>query len=609
MKKSKYPILTLLVLLSTTVGFAQNLYLSAKTENIEVKSDSSFVREITIAFKKSPELRAYPILFDTELEKVSNIKIFRKRKTRLKELDLGRVVEEDVDLEYIASKRIKVVKIPKDEEIHLKYSVSCHELMYLSSLSFFSYNNIDTLRYKIKVPKEFDLSYKLIYKDSLQYFSLDSVKTDAISTWNIKTVPQKVTHNPLQFFGIYKNLKVPMMKALVAPVEYKDRSLAYMNNWYYKNLGSKRGLNYASKLKIDELTAGITDQNKILDVLYNYVKSNFKYVAIEIGMGAFIPSHANEVFSSKQGDCKDLSNFLSEALNYKGIKSDVALAATFDHTSDCDFPSLSSANHVICIAYIGNKEILLDPTDPIHTQETPVQSLQTRTILVVNAEGGKFLEVKPFSPQQNKISCQMSLKLDSSTMLITGSFDINYAGISDNYLQRAYTYQSGKKFDTYIKSYFEEIFRNQPITNLVTTNTNRKLSFKGDITISGKTFNDGASKYLFPDFLPKLIETESRESLLDGTYIKYPFQKEVKVSIQLDEAIEKFETKKYKYGGEGASLIVKIGFVSDQEVQLTYDFIFDHIFINRNNIDITNDILKSFKKVINEPIIFKKKKV
>lgn len=609
MKNYKTFILTLLIILSSHLGFAQDYLIRSKTESIEVKKDSSFVKEITIEFKKSNTLRVYPILFDTELEKVSNIKLYKKRKTRLKELDLGKIKEEDVELEYIASKRVKIIKIPKDEEIHLKYSVNCNELMYLSSLSFFSYDKIDTLKYEIKIPKQFDLSYKIIYKDSLNYFAIDSIKTDAKSTWNIKTVPQKIKHNPLQFFGIYKNLKVPLMKTLVAPIQYRDKPLEYMNNWYYENLAFKRGLNYASKFKIDELTSGITDENKILDILYNYVKNNFKYVAIEIGMGAFIPSHVNEVFSTKQGDCKDLSNFLSEALTYKGIKSDVALAATFDHTSNCDFPSLSSANHVICIAYINNKEILLDPTDPIHNQETPVQSLQGRTILIVNSDKGKFFEVEPFSPQQNKIMYQMSLNVDSKKMLLTGSFDIKYSGISDNYLQRAYTYKPGKKFDVYAKSYFEEIFGNQSISNLATSNMHKKLSFKGDIAISGKTFNDGINKYLFPDFLPKLIETENRESLLDGTYIKYPFQKNVCVNIKLDEQIEKFEPKEYSYNGDGISLQIKVSFISDVKVKLEYDFIFDHIFINRNNIDITNDILKSFKKIINEPIILKKKKV
>lgn len=609
MKNSKKVIFLLLVILCNAFGYTQDFHINSKSEKIEVKNDSSFIREVTIQFSKSEELRLYPILFDTELEKVFNIKIYRKKKNRLKELALGKVIEENVELEYIASKSVKIVTIPENEDIYLKYSISCNELMYLSSLRFFSYETIDSLKYQITIPNTFDLAYKIIEKDSLDYFSIDSTKTFNSSIWNIKTTPKKVVHNPLQLFGIYKNLKVPLMQTLIVPSQHSKKPLEYMNNWYYQNLRLKRGLNYASKLKIDELTAGVHDKRELIKILYNYVQNNFKYVAIEIGMGAFIPSHANEVFANKQGDCKDLSNFLSEALNYKGVKSDIALAATFDHLSDCDFPSLSAANHVICVAYIDDKEILLDPTDPIHRQGTPIQSLQGRTVLVVNSNGGKPLEVKQFSPQQNNIIYQLYLTTDSDKMLLNGSFDVKYAGISDNFLQRAFKSLSKKEFESIIQPYFEQILGNQGISNLTTSNKQENLSFKGDLTISGKTFNDGLTKYLFPDFLPKLIETENRDSLLDGTNVKYPFQKKVIAQIKLDEQIENFEPKEFVYKEKGMSLLFKISYISDLEIQLEYDFIFDYIFINKENIDNTNKILQSFKKIINEPILLKKKKV
>lgn len=607
MKNFKKTIILLLIYSYICKGYTQELDISSKTHKIEVKEDSSFTKEIIIKFKKSDVNRFYPIFYDTELEQVSNIKIYQKKKKRLKEIKAIRVIEENIDLEYITSKKIKTVLIPKDEEIHLKFNINCKELMYFSDLRFFSYNRIDSLKYQIKIPKKFTLSHKTIYKDSLSFFSIDSSNVNDKSLWNIKVVPKRVSHDPLQFFGIYKNMKVPLMRVLVKNSAHKGNSLDYMNDWYYRNLILKRGLNELAKQKIDELTAGVSEKNKILDIIYNYIKSNFKYVAIEIGMGAFIPSHANEVFSNKQGDCKDLSNFLSEALNYKGIKSNIALAATFDHISDCDFPSLSSANHVICIAYLNEKEILLDPTDPIHQQNTPVQSLQGRTILVVNSKGGEFLKVKKFTPKENSINYQMNLKVDTKKMLLKGSFDINYNGISDNYLQRVFKYETDNNFLSYINSFYKEIFGNQEITNLTKTNTFQKFNFQGDIKINGKTFNDGISKYLFLDFLPKLIENESRDNLLTGTYIEYPFQKKVSVNITLDEPIKTFEQRQYNFKGKGISLNLNIKPISDLKIQVNYSFIFDHIFINEKNVSETNKILKEFKKIINEPIILKKK--
>lgn len=589
-------------------GLTQNIHLKSKLEKIIIQEDSSFVNEITIIFEKSDEPRLYPIFYDTELEQISDIQLFVKKGRHLKQLSVKNIYEEDVKLDYITSKKIKSVEIPADMEVKLTYLVSCKELMYFSSLQFFSYNEIDTLKYQIKVPKKFELTHNTIYKDSLSFYAIDSTKTGTGSVWNIKVSPKKVEPDPLQFFGIYKNMKVPLMRILVMPSSYKNQPTNYMNDWYFKNVTPKKGLNASVKQKIDELTANVTDPLQIVNIIYSYVKSNFKYVAIEIGMGAFIPSHANEVYLNKQGDCKDLSNFLSEALKYKGVKSDIALAATFDHTSDCDFPSLSSANHVIGIAYINGETILLDPTDPIHLEGTPVQSLQDRTILIVNSKGGSFYEVKRFSPQQNEICYQLDLKIDTNNMLIKGAFDIGYNGISSNYLRRILKSEGKKEFENFGKMFYEEVFGNQLISDLAVSNESKKLHFEGNISINGKTFNDGSNKYLFIDFLPRLIETDSRETLIEGTYLGNPFHKKVRAKIKMDEPIETFKPIEHTYEGEGVSLKVTIRAISNLEIECNYDFIFDHIFIEKENISKTNEILKSFKKIINEPIVLKKQK-
>ena len=601
-------LLTFIFIFSTFRGYSQNIHIKSKIENIEVKEDSSFTKEITIKFNNSNESIIYPIFYDTELEKVFNIQLFVKKGKRLKKISLGKIYEEKVELDYIASKKIKSVKIPKDKEVILKYSIECKELMYFSSLQFFSYNKIDTLKYQLKIPEKFELVYNTTYKDSLDFYSVDSLKTDSNLIWNIKVTPKKVDYDPLQYFGIYKNMKVPLMRTLVLPNTYKNKPLKYMNDWYYNSIAPKKGLSAAVKIKIDELTANIKDKKQIIDIIYSYVQKNFKYVAIEIGMGAFIPSHVNEVFSNKQGDCKDLSNFLSEVLKYKGIESDIALASTFDHINNCDFPSLSSANHVICVAYLNEKSILLDPTDQIHIQGTPVQSLQGRTILIINSDGGQFYDAVPFSPQKNEISYQMDLKINSKEMLISGFFDIKYHGISDNYLQRNLSYGSKKDFKNFAIQHYENIFGNQSISNLEITNNSKKLNFKGNISINGKTFNDGLNKYLFIDFLPRLIETENRETLIEGIYLNNPFYKKLRVKISADEPIEPFKTKEYIYKEKGVSLILKVKAVSNIEIECEYDFMLNYIFIEKSNLEITNKILKSFKKIKNEPIVLKKEK-
>ncbi|MEM0516817.1 transglutaminase-like domain-containing protein [Aequorivita flava] len=589
-------------------GAAQDFQLKSKLENIQIQADSSFVNEISIQFKSNKQTRFYPIIYDTELEQISNIQLFEQKGRRLKSLPIKNIEEEAVKLDYINSKKIKIVTIPADKEVQLTYTVICEELMYFSNLDFFSYNQIDTLNYIIDVPNEFKFVHNTIYQDSISFFAMDSISTNAGSKWKIKVAPKKVAPDPLQMFGIYKNMNVPFMRTLVMPSSYSDRPINYMNDWYLNKISSKKGLNSSVKKKIDALTATVTEPSEIVEILYNYVKNNFKYVAIEIGMGAFIPSHANDVYLNKEGDCKDLSNFLSEALKYKGIESDIALAATFQHISDCDFPSLSSANHVICIAYINNETILLDPTDPVHLMRTPVQSLQDRTILIVNKTGGSFYKINAFSAQQNEISYNLNLNLDANENVIKGTFEIDYAGLSSNYLRRMQKYDGEEKFALNAETYYKEIFGNQTISDLSLINTADTFQLTGNIVINGKTFNDASHRYLFIDFLPRLIETESREALIEGTYLNNPYQKKVVVRIKLDEPIEAFNPIEHSKIGEGVSLHLNVRAISNTEIECHYNFIIDHLFIDRENSNTTNEILESFKNIINAPIVLETQK-
>ncbi|MGV6831395.1 MAG: transglutaminase-like domain-containing protein [bacterium] len=589
-------------------GFTQELDIQSKSEYIEILKDSSYKQTKTVIFKPSKERRVYPIFYDTELEWISNIKLYQKKGSRYKEIKKLRIVEEDVKSEYIISKKIKSIAIPSDGEIKLEYDVRCRELMYFTNLPFFSYDNVDTMTYTIKIPKEFDFEYDTIDKDSLDFFQLDSIKSTEAYNWRIKVIPKKVEPDFLQFFGIYRNMKVPLMRMLVIPNTYNRNSAKYLNDWYINNIASTKVLSENAKKKIDELTQDLEDPKAIIRTIYNYVKSNFKYVAIEIGMGAFIPSHVKEVYENKQGDCKDLSNFLTEALKYKGIETHLALAATFDHISDCDFPSLSSANHVICVAYVDDKPILMDPTDTIHIEGTPVQSLQDRTILIVNNEGGSFFKVAPNSPEENQIKYEAELNLNSEKSEIDGLFTIAYNGSSSNYFKRVLQSEGKEKLQSYSKTLFEEIFGNQTISDLKVEPVDENYYVNGNLNIQGRTFNDGQNKFLFLDFLPRLIESENRKTLIIGTYLRNPYQKTVYLKIQLDELIEDFDIIKHSFNEKGVKLDLSIDAISENELEIKYDFTINHIFIDKHNLESTNKILTDFNNIINEPIILKKQK-
>ena len=582
---------------------AQEKQILSKHEKITINNDSSFTRELIIRLEYSKDRIVFPIFYDTELEEVTEVKVYIKKGNRYKKLRKPFIKDESVDINHISSKKRKSILLPPETEARITYKVNCSELLYFSSLNFFSYDNIDTLRYQINVPESFHFAHSIVYEDSLRYLQIDSSKTENTTQWDIEVVPVKVEPSLLMFFGFYKKLKVPFMRTIVVPSAYKNKEKEYMNDWFLDEVKSKRILESTTIQKIDEITYGITDPFEIMDTLYNYVRENFKYVAIEIGMGAFIPSTVNEVFLNKQGDCKDLSNFLCTALDHKGIKSHLALAATFNHISDCDFPSLGSANHVVCVAYINNNPVVLDPTDPVHIPDTPVESLQQRTILIVNPEGGEYYKIKSLSPRQNEINYEIELKTDTEKGLLRGAFYAEYSGISANFLKRKFLDASDNDIMEYGKKFYERVFGNNYVSDVNVRKKSNSIITGGNLSLSGKVYTDNEVQYIFIDFLPELFETENRKSFLEGIYIGNTIYKKVNLRIITDEPFRTFSPVEHSFTENGVSLNLKISNPSDLNIDCTYEFLFDYISIDKENMEITNEILQKFIEVINEPLI------
>lgn len=585
-------------------GFTQELSIKNKLEEVIVLNDTTFVRQVSVWFKETNKTNLYPIFYDIELEKLSDIKLYVKRGNRFKPLKDVILKDEKVQLDYITSKKIKLVSIPLGVEVKISYTIRCDELMYFSNLRFFSNDIIDSLTYHISIPNKFHLAYNTDYTDLLDFIDINSTSLDSITEWNIRVKPKKVAYDPLSQFGLYKNIKEPLFRCLVVPSSYKNKEKEYINNWYLEKVKPTGKLSPEAINKIDELTKGVLAPKEIINILYNYVRNNFKYVAIEIGMGAFIPSFASEVYINKHGDCKDLSNFLSAALNYKGVKSNLALAATLNHITDCDFPSLSSANHVVCLAYVNNKPIVLDPTDPIHLPETPVQSLQDRSILIVNSDGGEYYKVSSFTPQHNLIDYKIELDVNFLEAQIGGSFKVNYKGISGNFLKRALNeINDSIKKENFIKKYYEHVFGNQVISDFEIKNNNKTISVKGELSINEKIVQEGNDRFLFIDFLPELFENIDRETLLEGTSLGNPFSKKVSLRINLVEPHKILKPVEYWFSHQDIALLFKVSSSSEYILECNYEFMFNSVFINKQNLDKTNDILKSFKEIINEPVI------
>jgi transglutaminase-like putative cysteine protease len=73
------------------------------------------------------------------------------------------------------------------------------------------------------------------------------------------------------------------------------------------------------------LIQGAKDDREKTRIIYSYLQQNFRYVAIELGIGGYKPLPAEFTDKKKYGDCKGLSNYMQAVLAVVGIKSYQAL--------------------------------------------------------------------------------------------------------------------------------------------------------------------------------------------------------------------------------------------------------------------------------------------
>lgn len=136
-----------------------------------------------------------------------------------------------------------------------------------------------------------------------------------------------------------------------------------------------------------------SDEEKIRR-LCSWVQSNIRYVAIEIGIGGWVPHSPASVLSNRYGDCKDKAFLLMTMLRSQGIQSWPVLCRPKSFGAiRPDFPT-HLFNHVILSIRTPAGETCFDPTSSTVGFPYLPLGLQNTWGLVVREETGELKALK-----------------------------------------------------------------------------------------------------------------------------------------------------------------------------------------------------------------------
>lgn len=511
-------LLLLLFFFSLANCNAVSNFIHLRKETIYIKTDLSDFQSvieyqgITCADEESINIISTPLqkLSDYKIGKLNGENIFKyKKSNHFQNISINSNT-------FYDGLKIYSHTIDKNSKFIFTYKMSCKESMLFSNLAFFDINDVDTFEYFVHIPKGINYKFDFVNSVFFKYCKSDSTLSKNETIYHIIGV-----YNNREI-GIIKRMilkKRPLVRLILTPENYIEKESKYFNKWYLELTKKQSVLNDKTIIQINEITKNSSNKDSILLSLFRFTQNNIKYLDIEDGINAYRPQDVNLVMDERQGDCKGKANLLCQSLIYKNIDARIALVGTTTNICDFDFPSIVSANHVICAVLYNNQWLFLDPTDPGCLFGNPSNAIQGRTVFITGIEGGMYVNVNPIDTFANKTIIDISLNYDKNKL--TGEFSYVFKGQDSYFIKNALENTDKLYFNNYIELFLSKISPNITYLNKQIDIINDTVIISGIIEVNDKSFIKTTDKYylnlnFIPDLLPEPIKLQKDEYLIES---------------------------------------------------------------------------------------------
>jgi tetratricopeptide (TPR) repeat protein len=191
--------------------------------------------------------------------------------------------------------------------------------------------------------------------------------------------------------------------------------------------------------KVNDLITGKNTDEEKIKAIYEFVASDIRYVAIELGQSAYQPDTPIDVLKYRYGDCKDKSTLLVAMLRHIGIESHQALLSPSPGKSvNLAIPSVAQFSHVIvAIPSVEGNYTWLDPTASTCKYGDLPAGDQGRKAFLIGNDKGEFVDTPVYPAEANKIYSTSELAIHNDGT-VSGWEKTIANGQADMYLKMVY---------------------------------------------------------------------------------------------------------------------------------------------------------------------------
>lgn len=494
--------------------------------------------------------------------------------------------------------------IEKNSSFYYNYLKYSSELITLSKLPLIHKFQVDTFYYEIVLPKDFHLIYNIQNQNLCTYFSIDSSKRANEKIYKITATMDSISadtecklERPLEILD-----EKPFVRLLVTPLEYKGFEGTFFNKWYKNKIDEVNKLDDNTKAIIDDLTADCgNNEDSIIYYIANFAQQKIKYIDILSGVGAFVPKDVNETLFDLQGDCKDYSNFICQALSYKGIEAYLGICATNSYFNDMDFPTISGGNHMICAIKRDEGWQFIDGTEQFGITKLPPLSVQGKHIYILDIKGGIVYQVEPLDMNINV--CDHNIEIDISNDNYDGVFNYIFKGQKAFELKFAEWKYKESDLKKIVSYYIDSDSRGLTFDEFEVVGSANNYSVTGTLKLSKSVVNKIADKTLillnflpYPHALQKSIACENT-NILTGCSINNNY----KITLITDQDLQSLNYKNIHEEVNGFDFTFNAT-AEQNKLIIEYSFKYNDIYIRSEKIKSFNQINKKIDEVFKKSI-------
>lgn len=503
--------------------------------------------------------------------------------------------------------------IQKGAVTRLSYTINYNHPKFLRQCHLQSFIPVAKAKVIVKVHKNIVLGFK--------EFNLDNIQTNFkrykkgkyyYYEWTIEDLKPYQYHTGSFYSSSFFSPHIAFFIKSINNVPYFG-TLDQLYNFYngFIDRVDKSGTEEL-KTVVDEITKGLTNNERKAKAIYYWVHKNIKYIAYEEGYAGFVPMAAKEVLAKRFGDCKGMSCLIKTMMDMAGLPTYFTWVGTRHKPYRYEeLPLPAVDNHMIAAQIFNDTIVLLDGTFEYLDYGVSPYHIQGKEVMIgLSKDKYKIYEV-PISPASYSVTTD-SINVQLIEGKVIGHDKMHYTGFNKLELSHALDGVTSDKYNKSFSHHFEMgnnkfVVTDHKIKNLFAYDKPAELEFYFEVSDYYKVMGDEIYLNLNLDksFGQMVVDTSS--STFSPLENDFYCTKRYVCEFEIPKGYEVTYVPKNK-NFKGSDFEFSITYVKKENViVLEKEIKFEFLILLEDKIGEWNKMVKALNKSYRNTLVLKKR--